>query len=40
MLAAAAHLGCDTLYSEDLQDGGLIQGVRIVNPFKPVIQSK
>lgn len=33
MLAAAAHLGCETLYSEDLQDGGLIQGVRILNPF-------
>jgi predicted nucleic acid-binding protein len=33
MLAAAAHLECETLYSEDLQHGGRIQGVRIFNPF-------
>ena len=33
MLAAASHLGCETLYSEDLQHQGLIQGVRILNPF-------
>jgi len=39
MLAAAAHLGCATLYSEDLQDGGLIQGVRIINPFKSANQT-
>ncbi len=33
MLAAAAHLECETLYSEDLQHGGRIGGVRILNPF-------
>lgn len=25
--------GCDTLYSEDLQDGRSIGGLAIVNPF-------
>jgi predicted nucleic acid-binding protein len=33
MLAAAVHLGCETLYSEDLQDGATIYGVRIIDPF-------
>ncbi|HYA18383.1 MAG TPA: PIN domain-containing protein [Bryobacteraceae bacterium] len=33
-IVAAAHtLGCDRIYSEDLNHGQLIQGVRIVNPF-------
>jgi predicted nucleic acid-binding protein len=32
--AAALHAGCDTLYSEDMQDGLLLDGrLRIVNPF-------
>jgi predicted nucleic acid-binding protein len=36
MIAAAALIGgCDTLYSEDLQDGLLIDNqLRICNPFK------
>lgn len=38
MLAAAAHIGCETLYSEDLQDGGLIKGLRIINPFAAATQ--
>jgi len=35
MIAAAALLaGCSTLWSEDMQDGLLIEGrLRIVNPF-------
>ena len=30
---AAAELGCDVLWTEDLQDGQVVQGVRIRNPF-------
>jgi predicted nucleic acid-binding protein len=33
ILAAAASAGCSTLYSEDLNDGQVILGVRIQNPF-------
>ena len=33
ILAAAASAGCDTLYTEDLQDGRTVAGVRIVDPF-------
>lgn len=33
ILAAAGQAGCDTLVSEDLQNGGRIAGVRIFNPF-------
>ena len=38
MIAAAALTAeCDTLYSEDMHDGLVIDGrVRIVNPFAPV----
>jgi predicted nucleic acid-binding protein len=36
MLAAAAHLGCETLFSEDLQHGGRIRGLQILNPFLPI----
>jgi predicted nucleic acid-binding protein len=31
--AAAAQSGAETLYSEDLNDGQLIAGVRVVNPL-------
>lgn len=31
--AAALEAGCDTLLSEDMQDGRVIPGLRIVNPF-------
>lgn len=34
IVAAALSANCDTLFSEDLQDGLLIRGLlRIVNPF-------
>ena len=36
MMVAAAHdAGCETLLSEDMQDGREIAKVRIVNPFDP-----
>jgi predicted nucleic acid-binding protein len=31
--AAAAHAGCNILYSEDMQHGQLVAGLRILNPF-------
>jgi predicted nucleic acid-binding protein len=33
ILAAAETGGCDTLYSEDMQDGYRFRGVRIIDPF-------
>lgn len=33
ILACAAAAGCTRLWSEDLQDGAVIAGVRIENPF-------
>jgi predicted nucleic acid-binding protein len=33
MVAAAQHLGCERLLTEDLQHGQQIDSVRIVNPF-------
>jgi len=33
IIAAAVDAGCRTLYSEDLADGQIIQGLRITNPF-------
>ncbi len=36
IIAAAAELGCGTLYSEDMADGQDYGGVRVVNPFKGV----
>ena len=33
IIAAAKEAGCATLYSEDLQHGQIIEGVRIENPF-------
>ena len=35
IVAAALDAGCTTLYSEDLQDGQRIEGLTIVNPFRP-----
>ena len=32
---AAAELGCDVLWTEDLNDGQVIGGVRIRDPFAP-----
>ncbi len=34
ILAAALRGGCDILYSEDLQDGQEVRGVKLVNPFR------
>jgi predicted nucleic acid-binding protein len=33
IIASALEAGCDTLYSEDLQDGRRLPGLEIVNPF-------
>lgn len=33
IVAAAMEARCDTLYSEDMQDGQVIEGVTIRNPF-------
>jgi predicted nucleic acid-binding protein len=33
VLASAIEAGCDTLYSEDMQDGQRIGGLTIRNPF-------
>jgi predicted nucleic acid-binding protein len=33
IIAAAITMGCATLYSEDMQHGQIVQGMRIVNPF-------
>ncbi len=34
ILAAAKRAGCKTVYSEDMQHGQVVDGVRIVNPFR------
>ncbi len=34
IVAAAIRLGCDTLATEDMQHGRVIDGVRISNPFR------
>ncbi len=33
IIAAAIRAGCPVLYSEDLQDGQIVHGVRFRNPF-------
>jgi len=33
IIAAARHLNCDTIYTEDLNDGQDYEGVIAVNPF-------
>ena len=39
IVAAALIAGCSTLYSEDMQDGLLVEGqLRIVNPFAGLMQ--
>lgn len=35
ILQAAHRSGCVHLLTEDLNDGALIAGVRVVNPFEP-----
>lgn len=34
IVAAARAQGCEILYSEDMQDGRIVDGLRIVNPFR------
>jgi predicted nucleic acid-binding protein len=36
MIAAALQSGCTTIYSEDMQHGQMIEGMRIENPFRAV----
>ena len=36
IVQAAAASGCVRVLSEDMQDGAVIAGVRIENPFKPI----
>ena len=33
IIAAAVELGCHTVYSEDLSNGQIYAGVRVINPF-------
>jgi len=33
IIAAAIQAGCDTLFSEDLQSGQMIEGLKVINPF-------
>jgi predicted nucleic acid-binding protein len=33
IIAAALTTGCRRLFSEDMQDGHVIKGLRIANPF-------
>jgi predicted nucleic acid-binding protein len=33
ILAAAIRGGCDVLYSDDLQDGQGVRGMKIINPY-------
>jgi predicted nucleic acid-binding protein len=34
IVASAAKLGCDQVLTEDMKDGEVIAGVRVVNPFE------
>jgi predicted nucleic acid-binding protein len=34
MVQAAAELGCDVLWTEDMNNGQLLRGVRVRNPFE------
>jgi predicted nucleic acid-binding protein len=37
IMVAAMYLGCKTVYSEDLNDGQVYNGVRVVNPFRNIL---
>ncbi len=37
ILAAAIGAGADRLYTEDLHDGQVIEGVQVVNPFSSAL---
>jgi predicted nucleic acid-binding protein len=34
IIAAALAQGCDTLWTEDMQDGRIVEGMRIADPFR------
>ena len=34
IVAAALEAGCDTLYSEDMQHGRSVAGLKIIDPFR------
>ena len=33
IVAAARAQGCETLWSEDMDDGRVVEGMRVANPF-------
>lgn len=35
IVAAAAIAGCNVLWTEDLQHGAILEGIRVSNPFLP-----
>lgn len=35
VVAAALESGCDTLYTEDMQSGQVIEGLTVINPLRP-----
>ena len=39
IIVAAKQLGCETIYSEDLNAGQQYDGLRIINPFATAIPS-
>jgi predicted nucleic acid-binding protein len=34
IIAAAKAQGCDTVWSEDMDDGRIVEGMRVANPFQ------
>ncbi len=40
IVAAAEAAGCNTIYSEDMGDGQIYCGIRVVNPFKATSATK
>jgi predicted nucleic acid-binding protein len=40
IVAAAKRARCDTLYSEDLANGQIYDGIRVVDPFRAAAKSK
>lgn len=38
IVASARHAGCDVLYTEDLQHGQELSGLRVIDPFRPTPQ--
>jgi predicted nucleic acid-binding protein len=39
IIASAIRTGCKKLYTEDIQDGREVLGVKIINPFKEKVYS-